>query len=97
MALVHPSPLLELLTKFSKPHPPFTSKIFQVHGTKTYYHYYTFFLEYCQDLFSLYKEQFCSATIDIGQKTEKVLRDRPKSARTKLPHKIQVKEGLSLE
>jgi hypothetical protein len=24
------------------------------------------------------------------------LRDRPKSARIKLPHKIQVKEGLSL-
>ena len=38
----------------------------------------------------------CSATIDIGQNKKKGLRDRQKSARIKLPHKIQVKEGLSL-
>ena len=38
----------------------------------------------------------CSATIDIGQNKKKGLRDRPKSARIKLPHPIQVKEGLSL-
>ena len=40
--------------------------------------------------------KYCSATIDIGQNNKKGLRDRPKSARIKLPHKIQVKEGLSL-
>lgn len=49
-----------------------------------------------QVLFSKISLIDCSATIEIGQIEEKRLRDRQKSARIKLPHKIQVKEGLSL-
>ena len=47
-------------------------------------------------LFSNLSRENCSATIDIGQRWEKELRDRPKSARIKLPRPIQVKECLSL-
>ena len=39
---------------------------------------------------------FCSATIEIGHNMKKELRNRPKSARIKLPHSIQMKENLSL-
>ena len=48
-----------------------------------------------RDIVEMHKNN-CSATIDIGQNKKKELRDRPKSARIKLPHRIQVKEGLSL-